>query len=271
MAMFEIQYLALLRRILERGVRREVRNGETMALFGESIDADLQQGFPMITTRHMSPRGVVGELAGFLQGAVHSEQFKQLGCNYWDFNAKQWGRGGYLGRIYGAQWRSWRSVNLASEFKETDQLRELIKGLRMDPTGRRHVMTTWNPGELDNMALPPCHLLTQYYVDGRYLDCCVYMRSVDVCLGLPSDFVLYALLQMLIAWEVAHHPRRLTFFMGDTHIYAPHIDQAIEQTNRSPYEPPTVRLTGEGLFNFQPDDAVFSDYNSWPAIKYELL
>jgi thymidylate synthase len=137
--------------------------------------------------------------------------------------------------------------------------------------GRRHILATWNPGELAEMALPPCHLLAQFYVDDAYLDCCVYMRSVDLCLGLPSDFVLYGALQLLVAAEIKLTARKLTFFLGDAHIYEPHIEAASEQIARMPGILPAVALTGKGLFEFSPGDISFVNYSPHPAIRYVLL
>jgi thymidylate synthase len=267
-------YLNLLDTVLELGQNRHSRVGDTISVFGQSITIDsLKHGyFPLVTTRKLSPRGVLGELAAFLWGAQSLKAFKTFGCNYWDHNAKQWEMNEGLpvdnmsvGRIYGVQWRDWNGKH--------DQLAALVDGICNDPTGRRHILTTWNPSELDQMCLPPCHLLAQFYVtsDG-YLDCIVYMRSVDICLGLPSDISLYAALLVLVAHETNLKPGKLTFFLGDAHVYAEHLKGAAEQLNRTPLPLPRYTLhKGSSLFNFHPDDLQIIDYAHHEAIKYVLL
>ena len=265
-------YLDLLRSVTYNGEVRPSRIGETISVFGQSIDILMSYGtFPLLTTRQVYPRGVLGELAAFLQGAEDLQTFKDFGCNYWDHNAAQWHfneglepKDQQVGRIYGAQWRNFGGV---------DQLAELISGIKIDPYGRRHILSTWNPSELYMMCLPPCHILAQFYVgtDGT-LSCQVYMRSVDLCLGLPSDIILYAALLLLVAQDTDYLPGTLRFVFGDTHIYTAHIDSLRQQLSREPGRLPKYALAPKAsVFNFHPDMLTFPDYTPQEAIKYELF
>lgn len=262
-------YKELLDEVLEYGELRPSRVGDTYSLFGRSLLFNLQNGFPIVTSRKIHWRPVLGELAAFLRGASHVMDFKAWGCNYWDADAARWGRSGELGRIYGVQWREWTN----SRGEVTDQLRNLVNGLTADPFGRRHIITAWNPGELADMALPPCHLLAQYRVSstGLFLDCIVYMRSVDLCLGLPSDIVLYAALQHLVAVEIRLQPRNLTFMLGDAHIYANHALQWQQVQSAVPMQQlPIWHLKHGGLFDFDPTAVDLIRYTHGPALQYKL-
>lgn len=256
-------YIALVDDALDNGSAREGRNGVATSIFGRMLRHDMRVGFPLITTRRIYPRGVFGELAGFLLGSRSLSTFQALGCNYWNENAEQWGRGDDLGRIYGVQWRDWNGTH--------DQLVALVHGIKSNPFARRHVITTWNPGELDDMCLPPCHLLNQYFVgrDGS-LSSCVYMRSVDLCLGLPSDLVLYGMLLKLMAIETKLWPKDLVFMLADAHVYENHEDNwAIQRTRRMVPSIPYVLLDEEAtLFDFHPDQAKVAGYNPHEAISY---
>lgn len=268
------EYLQLLERVVDVGDDRPSRVGMTRSVFGASFSTTcLAHGyFPLLTTRRVYTKGVLGELAAFLKGADKLQDFKDFGCNYWDHNAMQWGPNKKLppekmtvGRIYGVQWRDWNY--------EHDQLRELVKGIKHDPYGRRHILTTWNPSELHEMCLPPCHILAQFYVDSTGgLSVNVYMRSVDLCLGLPSDIILYAALLLLVAKETDLKPYKLSFAFGDAHIYHPHFANLTVQLNRHPGKLPTYTLAPEAsLFDFKPEQLTINNYQPQEPLHYELF
>ena len=275
MTVIDRAYNTLCHNVLDYGYLRPSRVEDTYSLPGLRIQTSLAElEFPILTSRQIFYKGVLGELAAFLQGATMLRDFEHHGCNYWAHNAGQWKKNygkektnWAVGRIYGAQWRNWGCTNL-------DQLRMLVNGLKTDKYGRRHILTTWNPEELDDMCLPPCHLLTQFYArQENYLDCVVYMRSVDLALGLPSDLVLYGALLLLVAKEVDMVPGRLIMQFGDAHIYVPHIEQLREQINRPVklHGAVPVLATNASLFNFEANQLTFANYSPQEAIKYELL
>ena len=258
----DADFIALVDDCLDNGSLRKGRNGDATSVFGRMIRHDMRDGFPLITTRRVSYKGVFGELAGFLEGATTEARFAELGCPYWKHNAFP---NGELGPIYGAQWR---------DFNGVDQLETLINGLHTNPYGRRHVLTTWNPADLPLMCLPPCHLLAQFFRgrDGS-LSCSVYMRSVDLCLGLPSDLVLYGLLLALVAKEVGAWPKDLVFFLGDAHVYENHEELWVSQRVRRIIPTYNGRLDLDDsttIFEFLPEQAVIRDYKCHDTIKYPL-
>lgn len=272
---FERSYLALASQVLVQGAARSSRVGPTVQMFGAMIPImDLRDGhFPVLTTRCMYMTGILGELAAFLRGATTLQEFKDLGCNYWHDNAAKWEGNRHreqkdwlVGNIYGAQWRKFGKHGI-------DQIEALQEGLRKDPYGRRHLLTTLDPSTYNEACLPPCHLLTQFHVSNTgELDAMVYMRSVDLCLGLPADVVLYAVLLLLTAQSVNLKPGRLAFAMGDTHIYTVHSDKLMEQLDREMEEPVLFTLDKAAtLDNFKPEDFQLINYVAKPAIKYELL
>lgn len=272
---FESGYLALLASTMKHGVLRSSRIGPTTQRFGTVLGImDLPRNeFPLLTTRRIYINGIAGELAGFLEGATTLQRFKDLGCNYWDANAAAWPENKglspehqHVGRIYGAQWRCF-GVN------GVDQIEMLQEGLTKDPFGRRHLLTTYDPSDLSAMCLPPCHLLTQFNVGNNgELDAIVYMRSVDLCLGLPTDVALYAMLLILTAQSVNLKPGRLAFMMGDTHVYHAHNELAQEQLKREVLSPVGYILNPKAtLDNFKPTDFALVNYNFHEPIKYELL
>jgi len=287
----------ILRRVLEHGEERPDRTGVgTLSVFGAQVVFDNSTSFPAFTTKKLFFESVKAELSAFLHGFDTLDQFHSVGCSIWDGNgtADYWtSRGdkqaaGWLGRIYGVQWRRWRSYlplphgdglkealsGNAPAFKITDQLKGLVHDLSADPFGRRHLVTAWNPGELDQMCLPPCHVLFQCYVrqglmNDLYLDLRVDMRSVDLFLGLPFDVAGYALLQRLLAKETLMSPGRLVFQLGDAHIYRNHLDQVRTVLAREPFDPPQLRFDEEETspFNFKPHHASLVDYAHHPAVK----
>lgn len=274
MALIDTAYKVLCEQVLRHGYTKPSRVGDTLSLPGLSIKTwNVAQEFPVLSSRKIFLTGVLGELAAFLRGATTLAEFKAQNCNYWDHNAAQWALNEGIpkehwsvGRIYGAQWRKWGRTGL-------DQIAALVDGIKTDRYGRRHLLTTWNPEELDAMCLPPCHLLAQFYAHGDVLDCVVYMRSVDLALGLPSDLVLYATLLMLVAKEVDMKPGTLHMQFGDAHVYRPHIEQLQEQLQR---HPPTVgpyaTLSHDAtLDSFSADKFYLHNYDPLEAIKYELF
>lgn len=270
---FEDNYFTLAEHVLDFGNTRESRVGGTVSIFGATLHiGDLRHNrFPIITTRQIHYRPVMGELACFLKGSDRLQDFIDAGCNYWTPNAEAWFANKGLKReemsvgvIYGVQWRNWQYGD-----GSTDQLQSLVNGIKKDPHSRRHVVTAWQPAELADMCLPPCHILFQCYVDADHLSMCVYMRSVDICLGLPSDVVLYAALLKLICNETGYHAGDLIFLLGDAHIYINHIGNLRDQLRKSPVDLPHYELEST-LSTFQPDDLELIDYTFKRGITYDL-
>lgn len=277
MSKFELAYSQLVSDVLKRGDVRPSRVGNTISVFGTTLTIDcLEQGlFPVLTQRKIFMRGILGELAAFLQGADDLATFKALGCNYWDDNAAKWNQNiglpqseQLVGRIYGVQWRSWTSLLTGT----VDQLERLVRSLQQDPYSRRHLLTTYNPAELVEGCLPPCHLLAQFNVrPSGYLDCVVTMRSVDLCLGLPSDIVLYAALLSILAQETGYHPGKLVFMMGDSHVYENHIQQLPAQFARPTHPLPSYTLAKQAnINNFVATDLELIGYVNSGVLKYDL-
>lgn len=272
------QYHDLLEDILNNGELREDRTGVgTLSVFGRQLRFDLSQGFPAITTKKLAWKAVVSELLWFIEGSGDERRLAEIlygrrdsGRNtiwtgnaeaaYWTPKAKF---PGDLGRVYGVQWRDWRGV---------DQLSKLIDGIKTDPNGRRHIITAWNVDELDNMALPPCHVLAQFYVNKGKLSCHMYQRSVDVFLGLPFNIASYALLTHLIARECELEVGELIISTGDTHIYKNHIEQVKEQLSREEYPLPTLWLNPniKKVTDFTMETIDLDGYKSHGTIKAEM-
>jgi thymidylate synthase len=271
MSSYERNYMALVDRVILNGDIRPSRAGKTRSLFSQSIQIPgLSSGvFPLLTTRQLYPMSVLGELAAFLKGAEYLSTFKEYGCNYWDDNAMAWlenmGRDPEdmrVGKIYGSKWLDYHGIN---------QLELLVRTLKSDPWSRRHILLTWDPSETDQ-CLPPCHIIAQFYVTiGPTVSCNVYMRSVDLCLGLPSDVILYAALLCLVAQEVNYAPGMLSFQFGDTHIYENHIDSWDRQAANMIKGDTLYELcSSASLGNFAPVDFAFKNYEGYPRIHYEL-
>jgi len=268
---FEEDYMALVNGVIEDGDHRETRAGPTVAKFGTMLTIScLEDGlFPILTTRKMYPKGVWGELTAFIAGSETVADFKHFGCNYWDANAAAWDKNKgkapaehRVGKIYGGQWR---------DFNGVDQLRALITSLTMEPSSRRHLLTTYNPAETQLGCLPPCHLLAQFNIrDDAWLECCVYMRSVDLILGLPSDIMLYASLLIQLANDLDLYPGYLTFMMGDTHVYLNHVDQWYEQAERIPRALPSFNYPDGDIWDFHAEAIRLDDYNPHEKIPYEF-
>lgn len=272
----------IMNKVLRHGFRRPDRTGVgTLALFGEQLIFDNRDEFPAVTTKKLAFGQMAAELACFLRGYDNLAQFHHMGCTIWDGNgsADYWlpkARGeGDLGRIYGVQWRNWRSVlchERGIELVQVDQLKELVDGIRRDPYGRRHVVTALNPGELGQMCLPPCHVLFQAFVTpSNELWMRVDMRSVDLFLGLPFDIASYALLQRLLARELGLDSGFLCFQLGDAHIYLNHVEQVELVLGREEMEPPRLWLSPEAsLFDFHPAQAQLQNYQHCGAVAAPL-
>lgn len=274
----EYQYLDLLNECRTKGVYREGRNGGTYGLFGRQIRFDLSKGFPLLTTKKVHWKSVAVELLWFLRGDTNVKYLQDHGVTIWD----QWvDESGELGPVYGRQWRSW-PVDVHYNSAEGgyvaenyfDQIQNLINGLRTDPHGRRHIVSAWNPAEIDDMALPPCHCLFQFFVSDGKLSCQLYQRSADVFLGVPFNIASYALLTHLVAREVGLEVGEFVHTFGDVHLYANHVEQAIEQCSRRPVSFPTLRIWDQpfksDISEYKWTDLELVDYNPHPAIKAEV-
>jgi len=299
------QYLELLKDILDNGETKDDRTGTgTISVFGRHLRFDLRGGFPAVTTKKLAWKACVGELLWFIEGSRDERRLAELThgtregvatiwtpnalASYWKHKAKFEGD---LGRVYGVQWRHWltpvshKSEVFMDEFgstynrkgsihhKEIDQLKNLIEGIQKDPNGRRHILTAWNPGELDQMALPPCHVLCQFYVNkNKELSCHMYQRSVDVFLGLPFNIASYALLTHLIAQVCGLGVAELVISTGDTHIYTNHVEQVKEQLSREPLALPTLKINRaiKNIDDFIPEDIELVEYKCYTAIKADM-
>ena len=261
----ERQYLDLLSDILANGVERGDRTGTgTLGVFGRQIRFDLSKGFPVLTTKKLHFRSVAVELLWFLRGETNVRWLQENGCSIWN----EWADAeGELGPVYGKQWRSWA----APDGRSIDQITKLIAGLRANPNSRRHIVSAWNPADVDDMALPPCHCLFQFFVaDGR-LSCQLYQRSADVFLGVPFNIASYALLTQMLAAVVGLEVGEFVHTFGDAHLYLNHIDQAKLQLEREPYPFPTLALKSRAdLFAFEYEDMRLEGYQAHPHIKAKV-
>ncbi|MBK1975554.1 thymidylate synthase [Brevundimonas sp. 3P9-tot-E] len=258
----EWQYLNLLRDILDNGVRRDDRTGTgTLGVFGRQMRFDLSKGFPLLTTKKLHTRSIFIELLWFLRGETNIAWLKDNGVSIWD----EWAdANGDLGPVYGKQWRSWAAPNGAS----IDQIQKLVHGLKTNPNSRRHIVSAWNPADVDDMALPPCHCLFQFFVADGKLSCQLYQRSADVFLGVPFNIASYALLTHMLAKVVGLEPGDFVHTFGDAHLYLNHLEQAELQLSRAPLPLPTLSVADkDDLFGFELSDFVLNDYQFWPHIK----
>ena len=292
------QYHDLLQDILDNGEVKDDRTGVgTYSVFGRNLRFDLRRGFPAITTKKLAWKACVGELLWFIEGSGDERRLAELThgtaegkttiwtpnalAPYWKPKAKFEGD---LGRVYGVQWRHWNKYTeekdygeahkggqrLAVDKTEVDQLTNLIEGLKNDPNGRRHILSGWNVAEMDQMALPPCHVMSQYYVNkNKELSCHMYQRSVDVFLGLPFNIASYALLTHLLAHHLGYGVGELVISTGDTHIYKDHVEQVKEQLLRDEYPAPSLLLNSQktNIFEMTMDDIALENYQSHGQIK----
>ena len=256
-------YLDLMRRVLETGVSKDDRTGTgTLSVFGAQLRFDLSEGFPVITTKKLHMRSILYELLWFLRGETNVRFLQENGVRIWN----EWADpDGELGPVYGAQWRGWPDRDGAP----IDQVAQVIEAIRTDPDSRRLIVSAWNVAELDRMALPPCHLLFQFYVAGGKLSCQLYQRSADLFLGVPFNIASYAALTMMVAQVCDLEPGDFVHTLGDTHLYLNHLDQAREQLSREPLPLPQLRLNPDvrSIFDFRFEDFELSDYQAHPHIK----
>ncbi len=258
----EFQYLALLRDILETGVVRDDRTGTgTRGVFGRQMRFDLQRGFPLLTTKKLHLKSIIYELLWFLRGDTNVRWLQERGVKIWD----EWaGADGELGPVYGKQWRSWAAPDGSS----IDQIEKLIVGLKTNPNSRRHIVSAWNPSDVEDMALPPCHCLFQFFVADGKLSCQLYQRSADVFLGVPFNIASYALLTLMLAKVAGLQPGEFIHTLGDAHLYLNHLEQAQEQLARAPRPLPVMRIADrDDLFAFEYEDFVLEGYDPHPHIK----
>ena len=256
-------YLDLLRHVLDRGTRKSDRTGTgTLSVFGYQMRFDLARGFPLLTTKKLHLKSIIHELLWFLRGDTNVGYLKAHGVSIWD----EWADAkGELGPIYGYQWRSWPTA----DGRHVDQIGRIVEQLRQNPDSRRLLVSAWNVGEIEKMALPPCHVLFQFYVaDGR-LSCQLYQRSADIFLGVPFNIASYALLTLMLAQVAGLRPGEFIHTLGDTHLYLNHLDQAQLQLTREPRALPQMRLNPErrALEQFVYDDFELMNYDPHPAIK----
>ena len=257
------QYLDLLSHVLEGGTRKEDRTGTgTISTFGYQMRFDLSDGFPLMTTKKLHLKSILHELLWFLNGDTNTKYLNDHGVRIWNEWADE---NGNLGHIYGYQWRSWPTP----DGKGIDQISRIVESIQANPDSRRHVVSAWNVGDLDRMALPPCHILFQFYVAEGKLSCQLYQRSADIFLGVPFNIASYAFLLLMVAQATGLEPGEFIHTLGDAHIYLNHLDQARLQLTRSPKSLPTVRLNPDikSVFDFTFEDFVVENYNPHPHIK----
>jgi thymidylate synthase len=261
-----VQYLNLLDHILKNGVRKDDRTGTgTISVFGYQMRFDLQEGFPLLTTKKLHLKSIIHELLWFLKGETNIRYLNENGVTIWD----EWAdANGELGPVYGYQWRSWPTA----DGRHIDQISRVVESLKNNPDSRRHIVSAWNVGEIEHMALPPCHVLFQFYVANGKLSCQLYQRSADVFLGVPFNIASYALLTMMIAQVCGYKPGEFIHTLGDTHIYLNHIEQVKLQLSREPRKLPRMVINPEvkSIFDFQFSDFKLEDYNPHPHIKGDI-
>ncbi len=256
-------YLDLLTRIMEEGVRKDDRTGTgTLSVFGHQMRFDLSQGFPLVTTKKLHLRSIIHELLWFLKGDTNIRYLRENGVTIWDEWADE---NGDLGPVYGKQWRSWAKPDGGT----VDQIRWVTDEIRRNPDSRRLIVSAWNPAEIDQMALAPCHCLFQFYVAEGRLSCQLYQRSADVFLGVPFNIASYALLTHMMAQATGLQPGDFVHSFGDAHLYLNHLEQARLQLTREPRPLPRLRLNPavRSLFDFTFDDIAIEAYDPHPAIK----
>jgi thymidylate synthase len=257
------QYLDLLQHILDNGIEKSDRTGTgTRSCFGYQMRFDLQQGFPLVTTKRLHLKSIIYELLWFLKGATNIAYLREHGVSIWNEWANE---NGELGPVYGKQWRSWEGADGAV----VDQISDLIKQIRANPDSRRLIVSAWNVADLPKMALMPCHTLFQFYVADGKLSCQLYQRSADVFLGVPFNIASYALLTMMIAQVCDLDPGEFIHTFGDVHIYNNHTEQVNLQLSRKPFPLPRMKLNPlvKNIFDFTFEDFTLENYQSYPAIK----
>jgi thymidylate synthase len=259
----EKQYLQLMRDILDNGVQKGDRTGTgTLSVFGRQMRFDLSQGFPLLTTKKLHIRSIIHELLWFLSGDTNIKYLKDNGVSIWDEWADE---NGDLGPVYGKQWRRWKTPN----GEEIDQISQLVHQIKNNPNSRRHIVSAWNVADVNDMALPPCHTLFQFYVAGGKLSCQLYTRSQDFFLGTPFNLASYALLVHMIAQQCDLEPGDFVWTGGDVHLYSNHLEQSNIQLTREPYPMPTliIKRKPDSLFDYKFEDFEIVNYQAHPGIK----
>ena len=257
------QYLDLMQKVLNEGQEKSDRTGTgTLSIFGHQMEFDLSDGFPLVTTKKVHLKSIVHELIWFLQGSTNISYLKENGVSIWDEWADEKGE---LGPVYGAQWRSWPDGNNGT----IDQIQNLIQGIKTNPDSRRHIVSAWNPALVDEMALPPCHSLFQFYVANEKLSCQLYQRSADIFLGVPFNIASYALLTHMVAHVCNLKAGKFVHTFGDAHLYLNHLDQAKLQLSRDTKMLPQLKLNSEvkNIFDFKFEDIEITNYESHPSIS----
>ena len=257
------QYLELMRHVAERGHRKDDRTGTgTLSVFGWQMRFDLAEGFPLLTTKKLHTRSIIHELLWFLRGDTNIQYLKDNKVSIWDEWADE---NGELGPVYGKQWRRWETA----DGRSIDQIAQLIEALKKNPDSRRHIVSAWNPGEIEGMALPPCHALFQFYVAGGKLSCQLYQRSADIFLGVPFNIASYALLTMMVAQVCGYELGDFVWTGGDCHLYVNHLEQTQLQLSREPRALPKMRINPDvkDIFAFTIDDFVLEGYDPHPHIS----
>ncbi|MCX2739286.1 thymidylate synthase [Pontibacter anaerobius] len=257
------QYLDLMQHILDTGVRKEDRTGTgTLSVFGYQMRFDLQQGFPLVTTKKVHLRSIIHELLWFLKGDTNIKYLKENGVSIWDEWADE---NGDLGPVYGSQWRNWPTP----DGRHIDQITQVVNQLKNNPDSRRIIVSAWNVAEIEHMKLPPCHAFFQFYVAEGKLSCQLYQRSADVFLGVPFNIASYALLVLMMAQVTGLEPGEFIWTGGDTHLYLNHLEQAQLQLTREPRELPQMKLNPDvqDIFGFKFEDFELVNYNPHPGIK----
>jgi len=260
------QYLDLLNHVLEHGIEKRDRTGTgTISTFGYQMRFDLSERFPALTTKKLHLKSIIHELLWFLSGSTNVRLLQEKGVKIWN----EWADAdGNLGPVYGYQWRSWP----ASDGRNIDQVKAVVSSLRNNPDSRRHLISAWNVGEIEKMALPPCHILFQFYVAEGRLSCQLYQRSADIFLGVPFNIASYSLLTMMMAQVTGCKPGEFIHTLGDAHIYLNHIDQVRLQLTREPRRLPVMHLNPEvnDIFEFRYEDFTLTEYDPHPAIKGDI-
>jgi thymidylate synthase len=260
------QYLDLMQHILDNGTRKEDRTGTgTISVFGYQMRFNLQEGFPLVTTKKVHLKSIIHELLWFLKGETNIKYLKENGVSIWD----EWAdANGELGPVYGSQWRSWPTPDGG----HIDQIQQVVNQLKSNPDSRRIIVSAWNVAEINNMKLPPCHAFFQFYVANGKLSCQLYQRSADTFLGVPFNIASYALLTLMMAQVCDLEPGEFIWTGGDTHLYSNHLEQAELQLTREPKPLPQMKLNPDvkDIFGFKYEDFKLENYESWPAIKGQV-
>jgi thymidylate synthase len=257
------QYLDLMRHVRDNGIRKEDRTGTgTLSVFGYQMRFDLAEGFPMVTTKKLHLRSIIHELLWFLKGDTNIRYLNDNGVSIWDEWADE---NGDLGHVYGYQWRSWP----APDGQHIDQISQVVEQIKNNPDSRRIIVSAWNVGEIETMALPPCHAFFQFYVADGKLSCQLYQRSADIFLGVPFNIASYALLTMMMAQVTGLKPGDFVHTLGDAHLYLNHLEQTDEQLSRKPFPLPVMKINPEvtSIFDFRFEDFEVVGYESHPHIK----